>query len=64
MGRVIPYSRFLIAAAIGAAAPGCVSPRVLHGPAPDFELAALDGGRVKLSDLRGKPVVVGFFAVG
>ena len=32
--------------------------------APDFELPALDGGTVKLSSLRGKPVVVAFFGVG
>jgi|CXWL01.1.fsa_nt_gi cytochrome oxidase Cu insertion factor (SCO1/SenC/PrrC family) len=33
-------------------------------PAPDFELTALDGGRVKLSELRGKPVLLAFFAYG
>ena len=32
--------------------------------APDFELTALDGGRVKLSELRGKPVLLAFFAYG
>lgn len=30
--------------------------------APDFDLAATDGSRVKLSALRGKPVVVAFSA--
>jgi peroxiredoxin len=30
--------------------------------APDFLLARLDGGEVRLSDLRGKPVVVNFWA--
>jgi peroxiredoxin Q/BCP len=30
-------------------------------PAPDFELASDSGGRVKLSDLRGKPVVLYFY---
>jgi peroxiredoxin len=29
-------------------------------PAPDFELADLDGNRVRLSDLRGQPVVLEF----
>ena len=33
-------------------------------PAPDFELTALDGGRVKLSELRGKPILLAFFAYG
>jgi peroxiredoxin len=28
--------------------------------APDFELTAIDGTQVKLSDLRGKPVVLVF----
>ena len=30
-------------------------------PAPDFDLAADDGSRVKLSDLRGKKVVLYFY---
>ncbi len=32
--------------------------------APDFELTALDGGKVRLSDLRGKPVLLAFWAGG
>ncbi len=32
------------------------------GPAPDFTATALDGRSVKLSELRGKPVVLYFFA--
>jgi peroxiredoxin Q/BCP len=30
-------------------------------PAPDFELSDQDGHPVKLSDLRGQPVVVYFY---
>jgi peroxiredoxin Q/BCP len=30
-------------------------------PAPDFELATDGGERVKLADLRGKPVVLYFY---
>jgi peroxiredoxin len=29
-------------------------------PAPDFALSAIDGSEVRLSDLRGKPVVLVF----
>jgi peroxiredoxin len=37
------------------------SPAVDH-PAPDFSLAALSGERVQLADLRGKVVLVNFWA--
>jgi peroxiredoxin Q/BCP len=30
-------------------------------PAPDFELESESGGTVKLSDLRGQPVVLYFY---
>jgi len=38
--------------------------QVKNKPAPDFELTALDGAKVRLSDQRGKPVLVAFFAFG
>lgn len=38
--------------------------RVKNKLAPDFELTALDGAKVRLSDQRGKPVLVAFFAYG
>ncbi len=38
--------------------------QVKNKPAPDFELTALDGAKVRLSDQRGKPILVAFFAFG
>jgi cytochrome c biogenesis protein CcmG/thiol:disulfide interchange protein DsbE len=37
-------------------------PPVSSGPAPDFTLQTFDGQTIKLSDLRGKVVVVNFWA--
>lgn len=42
-------------------------PRVLPGavvgkPAPGFELDALAGGRVRMAELRGRPIVINFWA--
>lgn len=36
----------------------------LGKPAQDFELTAIDGAKVRLSDHRGKPVLLAFFAYG
>lgn len=35
-----------------------------NNPAPDFTLEDLDGKTVRLSELRGKPVVLAFFGYG
>jgi thiol-disulfide isomerase/thioredoxin len=34
----------------------------MGSPAPDFELLSLDGEQVKLSDFKGKPVLINFWA--
>lgn len=38
--------------------------RMTNKAAPDFTLTALNGDTVRLSDFRGKSVVLTFFAVG
>lgn len=38
------------------------APPVTGQPAPDFEMAYPDGRRVRLSDLRGQPVLINFWA--
>jgi thiol-disulfide isomerase/thioredoxin len=35
---------------------------LLHKPAPEFKLSSLDGKKVSLSDFKGKPLVVNFWA--
>ena len=42
--------------------PGQTGSFFLNRPAPDFELKTLDGQRIRLQDLRGKPVLLSFFA--
>lgn len=42
--------------------PGQSGSALLNHPAPDFELKTLDGARIRLQDLRGKPVLLSFFA--
>lgn len=41
---------------------GQLSTRPIGQPAPDFSLKTIDGHRVRLSDYRGRPVVVAFWA--
>jgi peroxiredoxin len=38
------------------------SAKLLNQPAPDFSLASLDGKKLKLSDYRGKAVLLNFWA--
>ena len=42
--------------------PGQSGSYLLNHKAPDFELKTLDGQRMRLQDLRGKPVLLTFFA--
>ncbi len=40
------------------------SARVLGAPAPDFALTDVGGQTVRLSELKGKPIVLAFWAGG
>jgi cytochrome c biogenesis protein CcmG/thiol:disulfide interchange protein DsbE len=51
----------LLGVALLARAPA-VSPTAIGSAAPDFTLADLDGNPIRLDDLRGRPVVVNFWA--
>ncbi|MFQ5882841.1 MAG: TlpA family protein disulfide reductase [Candidatus Methylomirabilales bacterium] len=42
--------------------PRLIPSPLVGGPAPDFTLTFLDGEEVRLRDLRGRPVVVNFWA--
>lgn len=60
-----------VAAVALAAAVGCApksmerwSASVIGTTSHDFELTALDGGKFRLSEHRGKPVVLAFWAYG
>jgi cytochrome oxidase Cu insertion factor (SCO1/SenC/PrrC family) len=61
---VFVVSGVLAAAGCADAAGRRFASQLKNKPAPEFELTALDGGKVRLSDYRGKPVVLAFFAFG
>jgi thiol-disulfide isomerase/thioredoxin len=50
----------MLALALGASVVGAQPARV-GAPAPEIDLPTLAGGRVRLTELRGKPVVVSFW---
>ena len=65
------HTLFGVGALVLMASAGCLSQaqrdfasRLEGKLAPDFELLSLNGDKVKLSQFRGKPVVLAFFAFG
>jgi peroxiredoxin len=65
-GRRRRYMRWLLEAliliVILVVVHGFQTRSVVRGPAPDFEASLLDGTSVKLSDYRGKPLLMQFWA--
>ena len=57
----LPGSPAIVPAAPGAAHPGDVLP-VVGNPAPDFALEDLSGRTVRLGELKGRPVLINFWA--
>lgn len=54
--------RFLLMTALLVAVAGCKGKDVTGKPAIDFSLAAIDGGQISYSELKGRPVLLYFFA--
>jgi cytochrome c biogenesis protein CcmG/thiol:disulfide interchange protein DsbE len=52
----------LLALLLGRLTLGAAPAPLIGSPAPDFALADLDGNPVRLGDLRGRPVIVNFWA--
>ena len=68
VGEPLPESRFVFEAPKKAKLvdavpiPGQTGSFLLNRPAPDFEAKTLDGERVRLADLRDRPVLLNFWA--
>jgi len=62
VGAVLPVILLALMAIVLLARSPAQSPTAIGEVAPDFVLADLDGNPVRLADLRGRPVIVNFWA--
>lgn len=62
IAAVVPLILLVLLGGILLARMPSVSPTAVGSLAPDFALADLDGNPIRLADLRGRPVVINFWA--
>ena len=62
VAAVLPFVLLALLGASLLVRGSAASPTAVGGPAPDFALADLDGNPIRLADLRGRPVIVNFWA--
>lgn len=58
----VPLLLLVILGVVLASRAPSASPTAIGRPAPDFTVADLDGNPIRLADLRGRPVIVNFWA--
>lgn len=62
VAALLPFVLLVLLAASLLVRGSATSPTALGVPAPNFTLADLDGKPIRLADLRGRPVIVNFWA--
>lgn len=62
MGAILSLAAVAMLGLLLAPRSSAYDPLTAGQPAPEFELQSLDGDIVRLSDLKGKPVIINFWA--
>ncbi|MEK7852060.1 MAG: hypothetical protein AAB275_09275 [Deltaproteobacteria bacterium] len=60
--RLHKWLLIFLALPIAVAMTGCKGKEVIGTPAVDFILEGINGGQIKYSELKGRPVLLYFFA--